>query len=79
MTAPSAFADQFPAEFEAHFARQPVHLANPYPAGIPAPKGACPGCGYASCACSTTDAATELALEAAYFGDDLDLPGWDEA
>lgn len=78
MAAPSAVADPFPAEFDQHFDRRPVRLANPYPAGIPAPKGACHGCGYAPCACSATDAATDLILEAAHFGGDLDLPGWDE-
>jgi hypothetical protein len=37
----------------------------------------CPTCTYAPCACASTDEATDLILEAAHFGDDLDLPGWD--
>jgi len=66
VTAPGAFADPFPAEFEARLARRSVR--NPYPHGIPAPKGACPACGYAPCACSRTDEALDLILEAEALG-----------
>jgi len=78
VTAPGTFADPFPLEFEARFARRGLRLPSPYPDGPPAPTGACPACVYAPCACSTTDEATNLIIEATRFGDDLDLPGWDE-
>jgi hypothetical protein len=68
VTAPGASADPFQPEFEARFARRPVGLANPYPNGIPAPKGACPTCTYQPCACSTTDEALDLILEAEALG-----------
>jgi hypothetical protein len=38
--------------------------ANPYPNGIPAPAGACPTCAYSPCACTRTDEALDLILEA---------------
>lgn len=40
MTTSSAFADPFP--FDRHFERRGARVANPYPNGIPAPKGTCP-------------------------------------
>jgi hypothetical protein len=43
-------------------------FANPYPAGIPAPAGACPECSYGLCACATTDEALDLILDADAYG-----------
>jgi hypothetical protein len=68
VTAPGASADPFPPEFEARFARRPVRLANSYPNGIPAPKGACPTCTYQPCVCSRTDEALDLILKAEALG-----------
>jgi hypothetical protein len=46
----------------------PGAFADPYPNGIPAPAGACPVCTYAPCACSRTDEALDLILEAEAYG-----------
>jgi hypothetical protein len=43
-------------------------LTSPYPNGIPAPAGACPTCAYNPCACSRTDEALDLVLEAEALG-----------
>jgi hypothetical protein len=55
-------------------------FANPYPAGIPAPAGACPECAYAPCACSDTDCAYELRRDAEALGlyDAGIGEGWDQ-
>jgi len=78
--APGAFADPFPPEFEARLPRRRLPVRNPYPKGIPAPKGACPACAYAPCACSRTDEALDLVLEAEALGlyDAGIGEGWDE-
>jgi hypothetical protein len=39
-------------------------LSNPYPNGIPAPKGACPACAYDPCVCAGTDEAIDLLRDA---------------
>lgn len=41
---------------------------NPYPSGIPAMAGACRECSYDPCACSRTDEALDLVLEADALG-----------
>ena len=46
----------------------PGAFVNPYPNGIPAPVGACRVCTYAPCACSRTDEALDLILEAEALG-----------
>ncbi len=58
----------------------PGRLTNPYPNGIPAPAGTCPACAYAPCACSRTDEALDLVLEAEALGlyDAGIGEGWDE-
>jgi hypothetical protein len=78
VTAPGAFADPFPSDGPAERRRLPVR--NPYPKGIPAPKGTCPACAYSPCACSRTDEALDLVLEAEALGlyDAGIGEGWDQ-
>jgi len=68
VTAPGAFADPFPSEYEARLRGRRAPVRNPYPAGIPTPKGTCPACAYSPCACSRTDEALDLVLEAEALG-----------
>jgi hypothetical protein len=68
MTAPGAFADPFPAEFEPRLARRRPPVRNPYPQGIPARAGTCPARAYSPCACSRTDEALDLVVEAEALG-----------
>jgi hypothetical protein len=80
VTAPGAFSDPFPAEFEARIGRRCLPVRNPYPAGIPAPMGTCPECAYDPCACTRTDEALDLVLEAEALGlyDAGIGEGWEE-
>jgi hypothetical protein len=55
-------------------------VRNPYPAGIPVPMGTCPECAYDPCACTRTDEALDLVLEAEALGlyDAGIGEGWEE-
>ncbi len=48
--------------------RRSLPLRNPYPNGIPAPAGTCPECAALPCACSRTDEALDLLLDAEAYG-----------